>query len=326
MRAVVCSQLGAPDLLSLGELPDPEPGPGQVTIEVETASFNFPDLLVIAGEYQFRSEPPFAPGAEAAGTIVALGQGVTGFAVGDRVAAIGSSGAFAERWSVDAALTVPIHDGISFETAAACTMTYGTSYHGLVQRAGIQPGETMLVLGAAGGVGSAAIDIGKALGATVIAAASTEEKRAFCLGLGADHAIDYTDGRFRESIAELTDGRGVDVVYDPVGGPHSEAAMRSIAWGGRHLIVGFTAGEIPRIALNIPLLKGASLVGVFWGSFAARDPQTNRSNASRILDMVEEGVLTPRIAATLPFESFSDGFAMLASRSVMGKALLSVEG
>jgi NADPH2:quinone reductase len=324
MRAVVCRELGPPEGLTIGELPEPEPGPGQVVIEVETASYNFPDLLVIRGAYQFRPEPPFAPGAEAAGRIAAIGSDVEGFTVGQRVAAVGAAGAFAERWAVDATATIPLPDRISAEIAAASSMTYGTSYHALVQRADLRPGETLLVLGAAGGVGSAAVELGKALGARVIAAASTQDKLDFCSGLGADGTINYAEDDLRERISALTGGSGVDVVYDPVGGELSEAAFRSIAWGGRHLVVGFTAGDIPRIPLNLPLLKGASLVGVFWGTFATRDPAANRANAAAIHAMIADGTISPRIMDTVAFEDFGRGFTLMSSRSVMGKLLLAV--
>jgi NADPH:quinone reductase len=324
MRSVVCRTLGPPDLLVIDEMPEPEAGVGQLVVDVERASFNFPDLLIIQGAYQFKADPPFVPGAEAAGTVAAIGPGVEGFRIGQRVAAVAAFGAFAERWVVDAASTVPIADDISSAVAAASTMTYGTSYHALVQRAGLARGETLLVLGAAGGVGSAAVEIGKALGATVIAAASTHDKLEFCRGLGADATINYSDEDVRARLKEITDDRGVDVVYDPVGGAFSEACFRSLAWGGRHLVVGFTAGEIPSLPLNLPLLKGASLVGVFWGSFATRNPAANRANAATIHALIADGTISPRIMETIPFDDYARGFRMMASRRVMGKLLLAV--
>jgi len=324
MRAVVCRTLGPPDGLSIDDTPEPQVGPGQLLIEVETASFNFPDLLIIQGTYQFKADPPFVPGAEGAGTVVAIGADVQGFHVGQRVAAVAAFGAFAQRWVVDAASTIPLGDDISSAVAAASTMTYGTSYHALVQRAGLSEGDTLLVLGAAGGVGSAAVDIGKALGATVIAAASSDEKLAFCRDIGADVTINYARDDSRDRIKDITGGGGVDVVYDPVGAELSEACFRSLAWGGRHLVIGFAGGDIPRLPFNLPLLKGASLVGVFWGSFATRDPAANRANAAAIHARIAEGSLSPRIMDTLPFDDFASGFEAMVSRGVMGKLLLEI--
>jgi NADPH2:quinone reductase len=324
MRAIICEALGPPEDLVLGDLPDPEPGPGEIAIAVETASFNFPDLLIIQGAYQFRADPPFVPGAEGAGTIVALGDGVTGLHVGQRVAAVASHGAFAQRWVVDAATAIPIPDGVSSAVAAVSTMTYGTSYHALAQRARLAPGETLLVLGAAGGVGSAAVELGKSMGATVIAAASTDDKLAFCRELGADATINIVDDDVRSRIKDLTGGRGVDVVYDPVGGDLTETAFRSIAWEGRYLVVGFAAGDIPSLPLNLPLLKGASVMGVFWGSFATRDPAANRSNANAIFDLVQRGVVAPRTMEVVSFDDFARGFELMATRRVTGKIALSI--
>jgi NADPH2:quinone reductase len=325
MRAVVCAELGPPESLTISELPDPVPGPGQVVIDVAVAGFNFPDLLIIEGRYQFRAEPPFAPGGEAAGTVVEVGPGVEGFAPGDRVAAFGPYGAFADRWLVDAAVTVHLPDDISFEAAAASTMTHGTAYHALVDRAHVRAGETVLVLGAAGGVGSAAIQLGRALGTTVIAAASSSDKLEFCRALGADATVDYLGGDLRASLRETTGGQGVDVVVDPVGGPISEAAFRSMAWNGRHLVVGFASGEIPSLPLNLPLLKGAAIVGVFWGSFAMRDPAGNRANADAIFRLMRAGEVDPPIMDVLPFVRFREGLDLMASRAVRGKVLLSID-
>lgn len=324
MRAIVCATLGSPDDLVIGDLPDPEPGPGEVVIGVEMASFNFPDLLIIQGTYQFRADPPFVPGAEGAGTIVAIGDGVTGLVVGQRVAAVASHGAFAQRWVVDAASAIPIPDGVPLAIAAVSTMTYGTSYHALTQRARLASGETLLVLGAAGGVGSAAVELGKAMGATVIAAASTDHKLSFCRDLGADATINTVDDDVRARIKDLTGGRGVDVVYDPVGGDLTEIAFRSIAWEGRYLVVGFASGDIPSLPLNLPLLKGASAMGVFWGAFATRDPEANRSNADAIFDMVERGAIAPRTMEVVPFDDFARGFELIATRRVTGKIALSI--
>ncbi len=325
MRAVICSELGPIDKLTLGELPDPEPGPGEVVIDVQVAALNFPDTLIIEGNYQFKPDLPFSPGAEAAGVIAVVGQGVE-WEVGTRVVAFHTEGAFAEKWLVPAALVLPLPTGLSFEQAAGLTVGYGTSYYALKQRAGLQSGETLLVLGAAGGVGSAAIELGKAMGATVIAAASTNEKLAFTESLGADHTINYGETNLREAVKEITDGGGVDVVYDPVGGELSEPAFRSIAWNGRYLIVGFAAGEIPAIPLNLPLLKGASIVGVFWGSWVQRGGADAAENVRELYEMAAAGTIEPRISAIHEFENFAEAFADLTSRAAMGKVLLRVAG
>lgn len=324
MRALVCTEIGSFDSIVPGELPKPEPGEGQLIVDVRFAAANFADLLVIQDLYQFRSEPPFAPGLEAVGTVAELGPGVEGFAVGDRVAGVGYSGAMAEQWCVDASNVIPVPQDIAWDTAAAMTIAYGTSYHALKQRASLKPGETMLVLGGAGGVGSAAIDIGSAMGATVIAAVSTDEKAAFCADLGAAHTINYASGDLRAHVKALVGARGVDVVYDPVGGSLSESAFRSLSWGGRHLVVGFASGEIPSLPLNLPLLKGSSLVGVFWGAFTAHAPEENRSNASAMFDMVRTGAISPVVSATLDLADARRGLEMLVSREVMGRVLVRV--
>jgi NADPH2:quinone reductase len=324
MRAVLCSELGPPERLSIDVLDDPVPGANQLVVDVDMASFNFPDLLIIQGQYQFRAQPPFSPGGEGVGTVSAVGKGVTDFSVGDRVAAFGTFGAFAERWVVDEDVTVPLPETVSSAQAAASTMTYGTTYHALHDRADLSSGESLLVLGAAGGVGSAAIDIGKALGARVIAAASTQEKLDFCADLGADEGINYTTEDLKERAKQLTGGAGVDVIYDPVGGSLSEAAFRAIGWGGRHLVIGFAAGDIPKLPLNLPLLKGASVMGVFWGSFAMRAPESHRRNAASINAMISNGTLRPRVMEVVPFDDVFRGFELLASRSAMGKVLLQV--
>jgi len=325
MRAVICTELGPVDKLVMGELPDPEPGPGEIVIDVQVAALNFPDTLIIEGKYQFRPDPPFSPGGEAAGIISAVGEGVD-WTVGTSVVAVHTEGAFAEKWLVPADLVLPMHKGLSFEQAAGFTMTYGTSYYGLKQRAGLQTGETLLVLGAAGGVGSAAIDLGKVMGATVIAAVSTEAKVAFVDSLGADHTINYGETDLREAIKEITGGRGVDVVYDPVGGRLSEPALRSTAWDGRFLVVGFAAGDIPSIPLNLPLLKSASIVGVFWGAWMRRGTPDAAQNIRELYEMAATGKIEPRISAVHDFESYDDAFADLASRTATGKVLLRVAG
>lgn len=325
MRALVCAEIGSFDSIVPGELPEPTAGQGQLVIDVQYSALNFADLLVVQDLYQFRSEPPFAPGLEGVGTVASVGPGVEGFAVGDRVAAVGYSGALAERWCVEATNAIAVPDDISWDTAATMTIAYGTSYHALKQRASLAKGETLLVLGGAGGVGSAAIDIGSAMGATVIAAVSSDEKAAFCTELGADHTINYATEDLRSSIKAVAPG-GVDVVYDPVGGAMSETAFRSLAWSGRHLVVGFAAGDIPSLPMNLPLLKGASLVGVFWGSFTAHEPEVNRRNASEMFAMVRTGAIAPIVAEAIELEDARRGLEMLASRQVMGRVLVDVAG
>lgn len=325
MRAVLCTEYGSHEKLILDDVADPAPAPGQVLIDVHAASLNFPDLLVIRGEYQFKPEPPFVPGTEAAGVIVALGEGVSGLSVGRRVTSVGVVGAFAPLRVVDESTTIPIPDEIGFETAASMTMAYGTSYHALVQRGRLASDETLLVLGAAGGVGSAAIEIGKVLGATVIAAASSDEKLEFCRSIGADHTIDYITEDLKSRVMEITGSDGADVIYDPVGGDFAESAFRAIAWNGRYLVVGFTAGDIPRLPLNLPLLKGASIIGVFWGSFTAREPHTAAANLTEISRLIVGGELKPPITETFPLERVIDAYELLASRRAMGKIVLRVD-
>lgn len=322
MRAVLCTEYGTQEKLTIGEVPDPVAGQGEVVIEMAAASLNFPDLLVIAGLYQFKPVPPFVPGAEGAGTVLAIGPDVTTVNVGQRVMAVGVQGAFADKWVLDASSVIPIPDDMGFETAASLTLAFGTSYHALKQRAALQPGETLLVLGAAGGVGSAAIEIGKAMGATVIAAASTDEKLEFCRDLGADMTINYATEDLKSRVKELTDGRGVDVIYDPVGGELSELAFRSIAWKGRHLVIGFASGDIPKIPLNLPLLKGAEIVGVFWGSFTDREPEENLRNGAELFQMLSDGTLSPRVTNVYPLDEYESAFDLMASRRAKGKIIL----
>lgn len=323
MRAVLCTEYGSHESLVVSDVPDPVPGPGEVLIEVHAASLNFPDLLVIQGLYQFKPEPPFIPGAEASGVIITLGEGVTGLDVGQRVATVGVAGGFAQLRAFEARSVIPLPDDADFEVAAATTLTYGTSYHALVQRAELAKGETLLVLGASGGVGSAAIEIGKALGATVIAGASTDDKLAFCKNVGADETINYSTEDLTSRVKELTGGHGADVVYDPVGGDLAESAFRAIGWKGRYLVVGFTAGDIPRLPLNLPLLKGASVVGVFWGAFTAREPDTAATNLAAISTMISDGSLQPRVTQVFPLDEAASAFGLLATRSAIGKIVLS---
>jgi NADPH2:quinone reductase len=321
MRAVRCHELSGPKGLRVDELPDVTPGPGEIVVDVKAAGVNFPDVLITQGKYQFKPEPPFIPGGEVAGTVRGVGAGVTGFAVGDRVAATMLHGAFAEQVSVPEASAAKLPDSVSFEIGASLLLTYATTMHALVDRARLQPGESLLVLGAAGGVGTAAVEIGKCLGARVIAAASSPEKLAHCVDHGADAAIDYTREDLKER-AKVLSGGGVNVIYDPVGGDLSEAALRAIAWEGRHLVIGFASGVIPKIPANLLLLKGCQAVGVFWGSFAMREPQRNRAHAERVLGWLAEGKVRPHIDAIYPFEQAGEALARIERRDVKGKLVL----
>ena len=321
MRALVCSELGPVDKLGTRNVPDPEPGPGEVVIDVRAAALNFPDTLIIEGKYQFRPDPPFTPGGEASGVISAVGPGVDAPA-GMPVVAVGTAGAFAEKWLVPAQLTLPKPESMSFEEAAGFTLTYGTSYYALKQRGRLAEGETLLVLGAAGGVGSAAVELGKAMGATVIAAASSDEKLEFARSLGADQVVNYASAPLRDQLKEMTAGAGVDVVYDPVGGELAEPAFRSIAWGGRYLVVGFAAGNIPALPLNLTLLKGASIVGVFWGQWMMNHPAEAAPNVQELYEMAAAGTITPRIGAVYDLEDYEAAFAELTNRTARGKVVL----
>lgn len=322
MRAVLCRQLGAPDVLTVGEMPEPEPQRGEVLVEVAAAGVNFPDVLMVAGAYQVQVPPPFVPGHELAGTVVAVGEDVTEFEVGQRVAGNLPWGAFAERVSVLAEALVPVPDDIDLHEAAAMLLTYATSHYALKERARLQAHETVVVLGAAGGVGIAAVQIAKQLGARVIAAASSAEKLEFCRDNGADEVINYSDDDLKAQIRELTGGQGADVMFDPVGGDLTEAALRATAWNGRLLVVGFASGEIPRIPLNLPLLKGCQIVGVFWGSFVARNPQQHRANVRELFEWLAQGRLRVHIDEVFPFERASEALARLAERRVRGKVVL----
>src|SRR5689334_4305733 len=324
MRAVLCKAYGSPEALVVEDVESPTPGRGQVVVTVKACGVNFPDNLIIRGLYQFKPPPPFSPGSEVAGIVKTVGEGVETVKPGDRVIAFGAFGGFAEEMLADAGAVLPMPAAMDFETAASVVMTYGTDMHALKDRAHLQPGETLLVLGAAGGIGLAAVEIGKVMGATVIAAAASDEKLAICRQHGADAVINYRDEDLKGRIYALTAGRGVDVVVDPVGGPYSEPALRGMAWNGRFLVVGFTAGDIPRIALNLPLLKGCAIVGVFWGSFAARYPRENQKNLRELLDWFEAGELKSRISARYPLERAADALNAISERKVMGKAVLVV--
>jgi len=322
MKAVLCKQYGPPESLVVEELPSPQAGPGEVVVRVKAASLNFPDVLIIQNKYQFKPPLPFSPGSELAGIVKDVGPGVSGFKQGDRVLAFTTYGAFAEEVKVEAARLLPMPRGMEFDAAAAFLLAYGTSEHALSDRAALRAGETLLVLGAAGGVGLAAVEIGKAIGARVIACASSEEKLAVCREHGADATIDYARQDLREGIKLATAGKGPDVIYDAVGGPYTEPAFRSIAWRGRHLVVGFAAGEIPKLPLNLPLLKGASVVGVFWGDFVRREPREFAATLQRLGRWYEEGRLHPHVSRTFPLAEAREALKLLAARQVTGKVVL----
>ena len=322
MKAVLCKQYGPPESLVVEDLPSPRPGPGEVVVTVRAASVNFPDFLIIQNKYQFKPPLPFSPGSELAGTVKEVGAGVGNVRPGDRVIAFTTYGAFAEEVKTDAARLLPLPDKMDYVTGAAFLLTYATSDHALRDRGALKAGETLLVLGAAGGVGLAAIEIGKALGARVIACASSDDKLAVCREHGADESINYASEDLRERVKAITDGRGVDVVYDAVGGSYTEPAFRSLAWRGRLLVVGFAAGEIPRLPLNLPLLKGAAVVGVFWGDFARREPKAFAASVRQLATWYAEGRLRPHVSQTLPLERAAEAIQLLASRKAKGKIVL----
>ena len=324
MRLLLCTQYGPPDLLEIRDVPSPAAGNDEVVIAVKAASLNFPDVLIIQNKYQFKPPLPFSPGNELAGVIKEVGPGVTRFKPGDRVMAFTSYGAFAEEVKLDASRVLPLPEGMSFDEAAALLVTYGTVDHALRDRGSVKPGETVLVLGAAGGVGIAAIEIAKALGARVIACASSDDKLAACRAHGADETINYATHDLRDRIKALTDNRGVDVIVDPVGGPYSEPALRSIAWRGRLLVVGFTAGEIPKMPLNLPLLKGCSIVGVFWGDFLRREPEAFAASVAQLGRWYADGKLKPHVSATFPLERAVEAFNLLSGRKAIGKVVLTM--
>jgi NADPH2:quinone reductase len=322
VKAVLCKAYGPPDSLVIEDVPPAAAGPGEAVIAVRAAGVNFPDVLIIQNKYQVKPPLPFSPGSEVAGIVTAVGHGVTGIAAGDHVLAITTYGGFAEEVKTEARRLLPIPPGMDFVTAAAFGLTYATSDHALRDRGALQSGETLLVLGAAGGVGIAAIEIGKALGARVIACASTDDKLAVCRDHGADATINYARDDLREQIKQHTDGRGPDVIYDPVGGPYTESALRSIAWRGRLLVVGFAAGEIPRIPLNLTLLKGCSIVGVFWGDFTRREPQRFAEAMQHLGRWYAEGKLRPHVSATFPLAHAAEALTLMANRQVTGKIVL----
>jgi len=324
MKALVCVEHGPPEKLVLQDLPEPKPVAGQVRIRVHAAGVNFPDTLIIRNLYQFKPPLPFSPGGEAAGVVDAVGEGVTHVRPGDRVIAMTGHGAFAEMLVAPATAVIPMVADMPFEIAAGFAMTYGTSHHALKQRARLQPGETLLVLGAAGGVGLAAVELGRLMGARVIAAASTEEKLALARAHGAEATINYSEEDLKERVKALTGGHGANVIYDPVGDRLAEPAFRAIAWDGRYLVIGFAGGEIPRIPLNLPLIKGAAIVGVFWGAFTLREPALHAENMRELLGWYAEGRLKPHVSATLPLARGAEAIAMLMERKARGKVVITM--
>ena len=322
MKALICSQYGPPENLRVQDMPDPQPAAGEVVVRVRAAGVNFPDALIVQNLYQFKPTPPFSPGGEAAGEVLAVGAGVSRFKVGDKVIALTIWGGFAEQVLAKEDQLFPMSQGLSFEVAGSLLLTYGTCIHALRDRAGLQPGQTVLVLGAAGGIGIAAIELAKALGARVIAAASSAEKLATCRAKGADEVISYREQNLRDEIKRITGGKGVDVVVDPVGGDHAEQALRSMAWRGRYLVVGFTDGQIPRLPLNLVLLKGCAIVGVFWGDFVAREPQAAQTDLQDLVAMLARGQIQPLISARFSLQDASKAILELSQRRAQGKLIV----
>ena len=322
MQAWLCETLDGVDALKWRDLPTPEPKPGEVRIAIKAASLNFPDLLIVHGKYQFKPPLPFVPGSEFSGLVDAVGEGVKHLKLGMPVAAIAGTGGFGTHACVDATRVLPLPPGFALEDGAAFAFTYGTSHHALIDRAQLQADETVLVLGAAGGVGTAALQIAKAAGAKVIAAASSDEKCALCTELGADATLNYSRQDVRETIKALTDGKGPDIVYDPVGGELAEPVFRSIAWRGRYLVVGFAGGAIPALPWNLALLKGAAVVGVFWGDFVKREPQANAAALMQLAQWYAQGKIKPVLDRQLPMSEVRQAYERMGTRQVMGKLLL----
>ena len=323
MRAVMCRDYSGPDGLELVDVEPPVAGKGHVLVDVKACSVNFPDLLMVQNLYQFKPDLPFIPGSEVSGVVREVGEGVDRFSPGDRV--LGSSlfvGGLAEQAALSADTTVAIPDSVGFEDAAGLLYSYGTSHHALKDRGHLKAGESLLVLGAAGAVGLAAIEIGKVMGARVIAAASTEEKLALCRKYGADETINYSTEDLKTRVREVTGGQGADVVYDPVGGAYSEPALRSTAWEGRFLVIGFAAGDIPRIPLNLALLRGCAIVGVFWGSFVMREQERHRANVAELVDWWKDGKLHPHTSSSFPLDQAGPALQEMAQRRAMGKVVV----
>ena len=322
MKAVLCTRPGPPEDLTIAELPDPVAGPGEAVVRVAAAALNFFDLLIIAGKYQYKPPHPFSPGAEFAGTIESTGAGVTGFAAGDRVVGYSTWGTAREKLAIAADKLVKLPANLDFDRAAGLGVTYGTSYYALKDRAGLKPGETLAVLGASGGVGLAAVELGKLMGARVVACASSDEKLMFAREHGADHGVNYGTGNLRDGLKAFGGEHGIDVVYDPVGGAYAEPALRSLAWLGRYLVVGFAAGDIPKLPLNLVLLKSCDVRGVFWGSWTEREPAAHRANLADLLRWCAEGKLSAHVHASYPLAQAAQALKDIADRKVMGKVVL----
>lgn len=322
MKALLCTRLGGPDDLSIETLPDPIPGPGEALVRITLAALNFFDTLIIAGRYQVKPDLPFSPGGEACGIVEALGEGTEGVRLGDRVVVHVTYGTCRERIVVPVGRLTPVPDAVSDEQAAGLTITYGTTLHALRDRARIRAGETLAVLGASGGVGLAAVELGALLGARVVACASSWDKLRVAQAHGAEMALDYSGGDLRQALRELTDGAGIDVVYDSVGGDYAEPALRALAWKGRYLVIGFAAGEIPRIPLNLAMLKGIDIQGVHWGAFVEREPEAHRENQRQLLAWVAEGRLTAKVHAVLPMSDYAEALGIISRREAVGKVLL----
>ncbi len=322
MRALVCKEYGPPESLVIEEWDDPVAGKGEVLVDVAAAGINFPDVLSIAGKYQVKTPTPFIPGNEAAGVVSAIGEGVTRFKPGDEVIVATRGDAFAEKCVSSEMMTIPLPPGLNMEQGAGYSVTYGTSYHALKQSANLQSGETVLVLGAAGGVGITAVEIAKAMGARVIAAASTDEKLEFAKSAGADELVNYSELPLKETVKELTAGDGADVVYDPVGGELADQAFRATAWHGRYLVIGFASGDIPSFAANIALLKEASIIGVWWGTWAAKNPALQMQNFKELGELIAEGKLEPRVTESYALDDYVDAFRAITERRARGKVIL----
>lgn len=322
MKAVLCEEFGPPASLVVKEIEAPVAGPGEVVVDVRAAALNFFDTLIIQGKYQYRPQMPFSPGAEMAGVVASVGEGVERVKPGDRVAAYTKFGCCREQVLLAEDDVIPVPDGVSFEQAAGLMVTYGTTMHALRGRANLQAGETIAVLGASGGVGQAAVEIAKIMGARVIACASSPEKLDFAKKFGADETVNYAEEDLKNRLKELTDGNGVDVVYDPVGGDHAEQALRATGWRGRFLVIGFASGEIPKIPLNLALLKGCDILGVFWGESIIREPEEHWEDVSQLMEWVREGKLNPHIHAVYPLDRTTDALEELAQRKALGKVIV----
>lgn len=325
MKALICKEFAPYAEHKVINVDAPEIKPGQVRLKIKAAGVNFPDILMVQGQYQVKPPFPFIAGAECAGEITELGEGVKHLKVGQRVAALPGVGCFAEEAVIPAEICVPISDKMSYEEAAGFVMVYATSHHALKDRSDLKPGETLLVLGAAGGVGLTAVELGKRMGATVIAAASTQEKLDICAEYGADHGILYTEEDLKKRVRELTDGKGADVVYDPVGDKFAEPALRSLAWGGRYLVIGFAAGDIPKVAFNWMLLKELDVRGIHWGAWIPRNPKGHMENMGELMKLYETGEIKPRVSGSHKLENFADAFTALTERRVMGKVVLTMD-